>query len=258
MRVLLAGKFVPGGRRPIGGLQSWIDTVAAELRRLGYSVILWEPGRHAPPPCDLGILANWAETGHLARLCERVVNVSHGIIEAERPGPADRVICVSEGVRDHWGVAADVLRQPIDLAFWTPGEARGAALAVRFSYRGSRTHCPQAAARLRLRYLHLRDARPVPARCVLRQAAVVWATGRAALEAMACGAPVVLYDHRSAYQRALLDGDLTRQMHNSYSGRGGITPDLTEVVAAARGAAPARAWVEAHHDVRAIVPELLR
>lgn len=62
----------------------------------------------------------------------------------------------------------------------------------------------------------------------------------------------------SGQPSTILNGDLTRQMHNSYSRRGGITPDLSEVVAAARGAAPARAWVEAHHDVRTIVPELLR
>lgn len=257
MRILLAAKFVPSGPRPIGGVQSWIATVRAELERRGHAVTEWQPGFPAPAPCDLGVLANWTLTGHLQSLCRRVVNVSHGIIPPEAPGPADVTVYVSEGVRAHWRGAGEILRQPIDLAFWTPGESPRQREAVRFSYRHTETPCAEAAAALGLSYRHLCNVTPAEARAALRSAGVVFASGRAALEAMACGAPVVICDHRASYQGPLMDTDLGRQMANSYSGRGGWTPTPGGLVKAAREALPRRDWVETHHDAARVVDRLL-
>lgn len=262
MKILLAAKHVPSGPRPIGGVQSWIRTVRAEIEALGHEVTEWQPGFDLPAEdFDRGIFANWRLTRHLAGRCLRTVNVCHGIIGAERPGEADRLLFVSEGVRDFWKLPGDILRQPIDLDFWSPGEADRKG-AVRFSYRTSSTLCEAAAKALGLRYRQVQSAGPEQARKALRGAAVVFASGRAALESMACGAPTVIYDHRSAYQAPLMDTWLPRQIENSYSGRGGFSPTTKELIETASnlmamGGEDGRAWVEKHHDARKIVQELM-
>jgi hypothetical protein len=261
MRILLAAKYVPTGSRPIGGVQSWIATVRAELERMGNNIVEeWQPGFPMPTGgFDLGIFANMGLTGHLAALCKRTVCVSHGIIEPERPGEADRVLFVSEGVRGHWGGNGAIIRQPIDAAFWRPTVAQRRGV-VRYSYRGSPTQCAIIAEALEMPYRHIMDATPGDARDILAGAALVFASGRAALEAMACGAPTVIYDHRQAYQGPLMDDDLHRQMRNSYSGRCGIDPTLNDLLGAAGRAMEAgsrREWVEKYHDAREIVEELI-
>lgn len=269
MKILLAGKYVPGSSREIGGVQSWVATVAAELRRLGHEVTLWCPEWPLPASrFDLGILANVGLTGAAAARCDSVMAVSHGIIEPERPPerPPEGmpVAFTSEGVRDHWGGTGPVIRQPIDLQFWSPG-GDGSAGLVRYSYRGGLPWLADVAATLGLPYVHLRGVTPEQARDVLRNAACVLASGRAAVEAMACGVPVVICDHRSAYQGPLLDRDTLGAMARNYSGRGGeeATPDA--VHSASMSAAinetlvrgGLRRHVEQHHDVRKIVPQLL-
>lgn len=259
MRILLAAKYTPSGRRPIGGVQSWVRTVRADLERRGHECVEREPGMWVAGTFDLGIVANWKLCDLPSGMCRRIVNVSHGIIPDEAPMPNGDVRFVSEGVRGYWGVSGPIIRQPIDLGFWRPTGARRSGV-VRYSYRGSKTLCADAAKRLGEPYRHVRDATPDEAREILAGAAVVFASGRAALESMACGAPTVICDHRSAYQGPLMDTDLERQMRNSYSGRGGVTPTLREMVSAAERAIEAgsrRSWIEAHHDARCITGELI-
>lgn len=256
MKILLAAKYVPTGKRPIGGVQSWIATVRAELERLGHECAEYEPGMAAPGKADLGIFANMGLTGEMALRCKRTICISHGIIDEEKPGSADRLFFVSEGVKKKWHRQGSILRQPIDLDFWKPTGARSGG-AVRFSYRGSPTLCREAAGALRMAYRHVRDATPEQARGILGAADIVFASGRAALEAMACGAPTVIYDHRSAYQGPLMGECLPFEMQHSYSGRSGYEPDLAALLAECRVAKPARDWVRMHHDARAIVAKML-
>ena len=261
MRVLLAAKYTPNGPRPIGGVQSWVGTVAAEFSRLGHDAVMWSPGLPEPAGSfDFGILANHGDTGRAAAWCDRSVWISHGIIPAERPPEVCTVAFTSEGVRDHWGMQGPVIRQPIDLAFWSPDKAAASGL-VRYSYRGGLDWLPQVASRLGMTYTHLRDVTHAQAREVLRGAACVLATGRAALEAAACGAPLVICDHRSAYQGALLDGSPPEEtMRRNYSGRGGCAPDPRTVTAAIKLAMGSDVWrshVVKHHDASKIAEGLL-
>lgn len=260
MRILLAAKHAPEGRRPIGGVQSWCRTVAAELRRIGHEAVTWGPEQPLPAGrFDLGIVANARDTGVALEKCDRVLAVCHGIIPAEHPPAGVPVVFTSEGVRDHWGGTGPVIRQPIDLAFWSPAEAERRYL-TRFSYRRGLDFLPAVARRLGLDFRQVASLSPEDARYALWQSACVLATGRAALEAMACGVPVVICDHRMAYQGPLLDEDVEGAMTRNYSGRGGVeaTP---AAVAAAVGRAMARgslrAHVERHHGVSAIVGQLL-
>lgn len=263
MRVLLAGKYVPTGPNPIGGLQSWIKTVRAELQRLGHEVAEWQPGMQLSGVFDLGIVANLSVTRPVLNFCRRSACVSHGIIDAERPeAGCDRYVFVSEGVRDHWGMAGDIIRQPIDLEFWSPGN-QDRAWVTRYSYRTASIHGDAASDALGLPYRHVMNVTHEEARDALRSSALVFASGRAALESMACGAPTVIYDHRAAYQGPLLGKKLSVQRENSYSGRGeDRNPSLDDVLDECDSSLLAdppewRRYVEKFHDVRKIVPKLL-
>jgi hypothetical protein len=259
MRILSAARHPPGGHPAIGGVQTWCATVGAELERRGHTVAYWGPKQRVCGFFDLGILANIADTRPALLLCRAHVAVCHGIIEPERP-PARDVVFTSEEVRDFWQGTGPVIRQPIDLAFWRPLQRpQSAPTLVRFSYRDGLPVAEDAARSLGLEYLHVRDARPKVARELIHQAACVLATGRAAVEAMACGVPVVICDDRN-YQGPLLDPDTLGAMQRNYSGRGGVVPTvplLTGAIELAIAAGSRRAHVETHHDVRDVVDQLL-
>lgn len=255
MNVLIAAKHPPGGNLPIGGVQTWSATVGAELERLGHTVTFWGPEWPLEGRFDLGILANVTHTRAAEAACRRVVRFSHGVIPDEAGGPGFQA--TSEEVRDRWGCDG-VIRQPLDLSFWTPGGAPR-TLLVRHSYRKGLSYLPKLAAAHGLGYAHLRGESPETVRHVLQRAAVVVATGRAACEAMACGAAVVIADDRP-YQGPLLDPDTTGAMARNYSGRGGIPATADAMrreigVALRRGSL--RAHAEQHHDVRRLTAEIL-
>lgn len=264
MRILLAAKHAPHGSRPIGGVQSWCRTVCRELEQRGFDVETW--GVDQSPPSgnfDLGIIANVGDTRRVVGQCKRVVVISHGIITAENPYQHDLrlvpVVFTSEEIRDHWNGVGFIVRQPIDLGFWTPKENKQIYL-TRFSYRSGLKFIPGIARNMGLKYAHVRNLSSRGARDVIRKSACVLATGRAALEAMACGVPVVICDHRSSYQAPLIDLDITGAAKRNYSGRGGETP-TPELVRGAielsirRGSM--RRHVEENHGVAAITDQLL-
>lgn len=257
MRILLAAKHPPGGKLPIGGVQSWCATVGAELRRLGHEVAFWGPEWPLPAGrFDVGIVANVPHTRRALTRCERVLIVSHGIIQDEAP-EGERIAYTSEGVRAHWRGAGAIVRQPIDLQFWQPGQ--GGQFLTRFSYRRGLAFLPALAERMGLRFRHVASLSQSEARAVLQSSACVLATGRAALEAMACGVPVVICDDRP-YQGPLLDADTLGAMARNYSGRGGATPtpaNVAEAVQHAMGGGSLRHHVEAHHDARKVTAQLL-
>lgn len=256
MRALLAAKHPHGSSQPVGGVQSWTLTVANELRRLGHDVCFWGPEWPIPRvKFDFGIFANLMHTAPAERLCRRVVKVSHGIIADERGGRD--YLATSEEVREKWGCAG-IVRQPLDLGFWSPG-AEPRTLLTRHSYRQGLQFLPSVANDLGLGFTHLRQETQEMVRDTLRQSLVVVATGRAAVEAMACGAAVVIADDRP-YQGPLLDPDTEGSMARNYSGRGGRPATRSEVqlgISRALDRGSLRAHADCHHNVRDIVKNLL-
>ena len=259
MNILLAALFAANSkRRRVGGVQSWTATIAREFRRIGHDVTLWCP-EYAPPagPFDFGIIANWTRTGHAAPVCKHTINVCHGIIPAEQPKGGAVTVFTSEGVKRHWGGSGPIIRQPIDLDFWTPG--RGPGGLVRFSYYGGLEWLEDVAAELRVDYHHIKTATPDVALQAMRGALCVLATGRASLEAMACGAPVVILDDRP-YQGPLLSYSPQNQMTQNYSGRCGATPTpetVRDAIDDAIANGNLRPHVERFHDSKRIAGELL-
>lgn len=256
MRVLIASKYTHLGKHPIGGVQTWNCAIGDELERLGHEVVYWEPGFRLDGGFDLGILANQSYTGGNERLCSRVVKVSHGIIPDEAGGP--EFFATSEEVAQKWGCEAGIIRQPMNLEFWSPGTESTETL-VRHSYRQGLPMLTEIAASRGWRLHHLLNLGATAVRDSLRRAHVVIATGRAVVEAMATGVPVVIADHRG-YQGPLLSLDTEGQMARNYSGRGGEAPtreSLDQAIDAAIERGSLRAHAEKHHDVRQIVDGLL-
>ena len=267
MKILLAAKCPPNGPRKIGGVQSWCKTVGNELIKRGHEVSYWGPGQLTPSTrFDLGILANWDSVSPVAHLCEKRIIISHGIIPAEKPpkGLDSTVVLMftSEGVKHHWKMDGQIIRQPIDLEFWSPKSipVEKKNYLTRFSYRNGLSFVPTIAKNMHLKFTHLKNSTPINVRSILRQSACVLATGRASLEAMACGVPVVLCDHRSSYQGPLMDLDTHSAMKRNYSGRGGFAPDPSEVNAAILSAianGSLRGHVKRHHNAVNVVNKLL-
>lgn len=260
MRILLAAKHAPHGRRPIGGVQSWCRTVARELQRRGHDAVTWGPEQPVPlGGFDLGIIANAADASRAFDLCAKTINVSHGIIDAEKPARGDLVAFTSEEIRDHWKVEGIIVRQPIDLEFWSPINSPRIYL-TQFTYRRGLRFVKHIARAMSLREYHLRGLNAEGVRRVLHKSRVVLATGRAALESMACGIPTVICDHRAAYQGPLMDLDVEGAMTRNYSGRGGIVPDIDNLKSAIDDAiefGSRRSHVLRHHDVANVVDDLL-
>lgn len=259
MRILLAAKHAPEGRQPIGGVQSWCRTVAAELRKRGYEAVTWGPEQVVPlGGFDVGIIANAIDANRALDLCGSVIGVSHGIIPAERP-ILENTAYTSEEVRDHWMGTGPVIRQPIDTDFWSP-ENNTALFLTRFSYRRGLPYVKQMARSLKCKYRHVRSQTPEEARGIIRQSAAVLATGRAALESAATGTVTVLCDHRSAYMGPMLDTDFQGAMVRNYSGRGGIAPtpeNVRQAIIEAQVKGSMRDHVLKHHKAAHVVDQLL-
>jgi len=262
MRVLVASKRAPGtpGRRD-GGVQTWVATIAAELYKRQHEVIIADQYAKPTETFDIGIFANSRLSGQLRGLCKHTVLVSHGIVPDEEPiGSFDTVLFTSEQVRDFWqpGTRDNIVRQPLDLDFWKPRNAKRRYLQ-RFANRSGLTMLPDVAVALGMEFQHLRGMKPEAARDAMQQALCVVASGRCAIEAMACGAPVVICDDRH-YQGALLDTDTLGSMQRNYSGRGGVEPTANRIKTAIENAMVRGDFldhIKAQHDVGVVVDKLL-
>ena len=161
-----------------------------QLERRDIECAVWGVDHDENKRYDVGIIANAGATRRAIGRCDRHVNISHGIVDDEMPGDG-RLICTSAEVADRWGGGV-VINQPIDTDYWyDAGEDRRGL--VFYSYRAPDAFSlPAVADALGVPFLWLRNVRHSQARKVLRRAALVCASGRAALEAMACGAPTLI------------------------------------------------------------------
>ena len=218
----------------IGGAETYLVTVAEQLERIGHGVVLYaeEVGEAAeeararglrvadrvdrlPAECD-AILVQDTVTSHI--LAERYpetpqVFVSHGIVfdwtlPPQLPGLVSKVIVMNDrvGARAAAGGAPyDIvrLRQPIDLDRFSP---RGSApdhprrlLMVGNYLRGSRRNalleaCASAGIEARQLGAHGDAATRTP-ELEVGEADIVVGYGRSAIEGMASGTAVYVYDH---------------------------------------------------------------
>lgn len=259
--ILLAAKYKPDGHKRVGGVQTWISTVRARFIEQGFEVLTWQPGDPVPErDFDLGIIAHAHDCRHVIPRCRRKVNVSHGVVTPEKPGLKMPIAYTSEEVKQKWGKPGQIVRQPIDLDFWLPGNVPAEGTLIHYGYRAGIACHREVAERLGLTPLRIKygDAAEVKRR--FQGASIVLASGRAALEAMATCVPVVICDNRSRYQPPLMDMDIEGSMTRNYSGRGGVMPDARHLLYACQEAmdrGSLRGHVTQHHDSRKIAQQLL-
>ncbi|MHC5034181.1 MAG: glycosyltransferase family protein [Planctomycetota bacterium] len=262
MNVLLAARTHAG----IGGSQSWNWTVRRELERRGHHVDAWDYLRLQKPglgePCDLAIVQHAQLWSGNSWNCP-TINVCHGIIDMERPEPGfDHYVYVSEEARSHWGTGLHIIRQPIDLDFWSPCTPESAEPTIyRHSHYGGMEWLPGLASDMGFRFTHGTNLPPLDARAAIRQASVVVSSGRGALEAMACGVPTIIADDRPyGSDHAMMCVDC-HGMRTSYSGRGGVpaTRESMKREIEIRFGEPIdwRSGVAELHDASMIVDQLL-
>lgn len=258
LRILLASKRAPDapGRRP-GGVQTWVSTMRDAFVQMGHSVMVADSQFETIDRAELGVFANWRHVERFADRCDRVIPICHGIVDDETPAPGSWF--TSEEVRDHWRGSGPIIRQPIDLSWWAPG-GHPERMIVRYAARGGLEWLPDLADLMGYEFTHASGMSHWNARQLLWRADCVIASGRCAVEAMACGAPVVVCDERH-YQGPLMDADPFGAMHRNYSGRGGVAPDEESLRAAILRAMDRRhlfrAHAELHHDASAVARQIL-
>jgi glycosyltransferase involved in cell wall biosynthesis len=217
-----------------GGSESAVVALQAELRRRGADVTVWSPsvgelGRRIGARDRLRgrwelALANHVETiAGAKRHADRVVQTCHGTIpKSEQPHPdADQIIAVSPEVASHvlreTGTRPRVIPNRIDLLRYRPNRAPRTYpdvpehVKLVSNYRGGAALVQEAVALASaeagrpIGFEHVRRAPDTAS--VMQRADVIVGLGRTALEGLATGAHVVVYDARS-YQDALADGPL--------------------------------------------------
>lgn len=232
----------------------------SQLTERGHQCSIWGPefsaisGRY-----DLAIIANANFTDYAAGAWNSAINICHGIVSDERPSDQFKTFYTSEEVRAHWGGKGSILRQPIDLQFWNPAtEAR--RRFVFYSYRAENVFGLDALAKeLGLDFVWLKNVEAKEARACLQGAALACASGRAALEAMACGAPTMICDWRGYNGRPLVCPNMDKARAYNYSGRGGVSPSDIDMGKLARETMTfqrPREYVECWHDADKVVDQL--
>lgn len=261
MHILLAAKHPPIGGIAFGGVASWIQTVQKQLEKRGHEVTVWGPAMPEPlENFDIGVFANIRSMRFAAGWCEKVIVISHGVINDEKPHDLYKTAYTSLEVREYWRADGPILAQPIDLEFWREGGKRKPVF-VFYSYRAPDVFGLDVVAKnLGLEFVWLKNVEAQEARVCLQSAALVAASGRAALEAMACGAPTIICDWRPYNGDPLICLDMKVAARNNYSGRGGKNPANINIEQFARETMAfqnPREHVVNNHDASKITQELL-
>jgi hypothetical protein len=284
-RILLTN----GRLNRVGGSESWLISMHAELQRRGADVTVWtpEPGalaaRLRAPAALRGrwdvALANHATTvpGAL-RHAPVVIQTCHGILTPERPHPdATAHVAISPEVHAHLRrqdvQPAALIPNGVDLLRYRPRRRPSAYPSAPARLLLVSNYAEGAAARLAAAVRILRDDGRAPNLTldVLRHAPdtapamatadVVVGLGRTALEGVASGAHVIAWDHRR-YQDPIGDGPLDprtdaywRAAMANWSGRAHrLQPTDHDLAAWIAEYTPAvvtrnRAAALAHHDI---------
>ena len=267
------------------GVYTWSETVRQAMVANGHK--LWRDGCGCTPDVTIGSVGLHLEPKPVLGYLQ----VCHGIVEPERPPsyPRDsgaKTAYVSEEARDYWSFhegylvqccapsiagkcVCPIILQPINLDFWKPDPSvRQRKRIVRYGYyKGCLNETLQwLAPEIGYQYEHVSNATHHEARAKIREAALVIASGRSALEAAACGVPVLLADDRFYNEQGgLIEGPLadvypTSNLAN-FSGRAAGHP-VTESflqceIRVAIESGPCRYLIEENHDSRKIAEQLL-
>ncbi len=284
MRVLMTNHDLS----QIGGTQTWLETMAKEIRRRGHEVDVacFINGRFGDRlrnqdfevmflnaggewmKRDYGlVIANHNTCLALAQVVDAPkVFTAHGPahqLERMVPG-ADRYFAVSEEVQRmyHQPFHPEVARNPIDLILYRPDKDRHQGRRVivacknKYAMKAAQTACSKAG--FECEWMHYKEMPVGTPWELLPHFDIAITSGRGAYEAIACGLDVIIFDVRSGEMRA--DGwarpdNIEELVKCNCSGRAVDMPwgtgHLVEALNEWQPNWPSlRPWVEEHHDVR--------
>ena len=156
---------------------------------------------------DVGIISPYSARD-AGISCQRVINVVHGVVDAERPIPkADHYVYISEESYWHWRreehtASEHVIRNAVDLSRYRPcAKARQQLECVaHFSNYSDLPELQWYCNVHGIRFPRIKDKPYAEVLDLLRDADLVFAVGRAAYEAMAVGCEVAFCDNRGYYE----------------------------------------------------------
>ena len=230
MKILLANYSLEW----LGGTQTWVKTMAQELKRLGHEVHVFSgDGKYTllkdyprlDDDYDLALINHNVCLSALEGVnIKKRIFTSHGIIpEIEKPAPgADIYVAVSEEVQDRMktlGFDSVVIRNPIDTkTFNAPKPSKHLEKVLFLSnYQGQAIETIREASKgLKLRVIG--KGNKGDALENIKWADLVIGLGRTALEALSCNRNVIVYDYNGS------DGYVTHETileyrKNNCSGR---------------------------------------
>ena len=269
MRILLANHDLA----QLGGTQTWLNEMFRALHMHDVEVFcavggFMEPdckvhiGRMPPDDFDLLIINQNLPMRALSRLSGYKIYTQHGPTHAAEfyPGGADSVVAVSEEVKAvllRRGYSSRVIRNGINLERFYPGPQEYDVLNLCKGTRGSEM-VSRACENMGLSCVtvHYQNSPLNDVAQLMRKSDIVVSYGRGALEGLACGKKVLVFDARGK-EAPRADGWVTQETvdelatHN-FSGRTrNMEFDQTDLEAALSGPAPSsgREWAEENVDI---------
>ena len=290
VRILLANNELP----PYGGLGSWTHTIVDELVKRGIEVDVWTAGggqyaeRIGRQTCEGELLTRGSYYYDLAlvqhgNICEWLIENRlakhncltlhgkdyHGDRSCEG---ADSYVTITQELADHFGDGWTVINAPIDMAKYKPTRPISDELGVvglLSNYRRADPLVRQACELYGCDFKMIGGNRATwDTVGAINTCDLVVAVGRGALEAMACGRSVVIYDDRSYYP-ACSDGYFLPEngavvRKSNYTGRHfELTTDANSMAAMFRhyhehSGLRNRMYCWANHGVEHIVTQYLK
>jgi len=252
------------------GSENYARALAGALRGLGHTVDLWAPGDN-PPTGRYDLALTSQRTVEAAKdWADYTIHTVHGtVVPDEKPfAGADRYVGVSSEVAGKYG--CPVIRQGVDLSVFRnvrPPSTEPMLIGYVSDYSEPPEGLLDAAEACGSLVKHITGEDDMPS--MYNAVDLVVGVGRTAIEAMACGRPVIVYDNRH-YQGPMGDGYLgtkedyaAKVMGRNYSGRTARINPTTETWARWIDKYRwgydnwYRSWVADHHDIRKTAAEYL-
>ena len=259
MKILLTNNHL----ERLGGSETWVYTMAQELKRRGYQVGVYTKVKgyvsdllkdlidDEPQGYDLALINHNSCMGVDAKF---KIFTSHGTVpELERPiEGADYYVAVNENVAEKYNIET-IIKNPIDTELFKPITEIKDNVETVLAITEEKLDLPYNVIYPDRRKMNMPE--------LINQADIVISLGRGCLEAMSCGRPVITWDKRP-YWEARGDGyldDLSKLKGNVAGQYSRTDIDLEEEIKKynKEDGKRNREYILENHDVKKIVDKYL-